>query len=347
MAGGINYHRIWNDQFSINFQVYITNYALESINHDIINNQRLLQENEVLEESIKLDSEFKLSNRVSLFNGYHYQETGVTNIQDVDNPLFQSKFKQVIRSHGLSSQIGFQSGNHHTNSRIGIRLNYLEKFSKFLIEPRLSFSHQIVDNLTFQLLGELKHQTASQIIDFQDDFLGIENRRWIIANDDAFPILKSYQDSLGLFYTNNGWLIRTEGYMKNVDGVTTKSQGFQNQYQYVNDIENYEVFGTDFLIRKRFKSINNSISYSYMNNKYTFNNLSKINFPSNFDITHSVSCAFTYSIKKLNISTGLNWHSGKPITKPVKGIEIVDEAINFESANSTRLEDYMRVDISA
>tara|TARA_B110000305_G_C19218511_1_gene529371 strand:+ start:107 stop:538 length:432 start_codon:yes stop_codon:yes gene_type:complete len=84
-----------------------------------------------------------------------------------------------------------------------------------------------------------------------------------------------------------------------------------------------------------------------MNNKYTFNNLSKINFPSNFDITHSVSCAFTYSIKKLNISTGLNWHSGKPITKPVKGIEIVDEAINFESANSTRLEDYMRVDISA
>ena len=143
---------------------------------------------------------------------------------------FQSKFKQVIRSHGLSSQIGFQSGNHQTNSRIGIRLNYLEKFSKFLIEPRLSFSYQIVDNLTFQLLGELKHQTASQIIDFQDDFLGIENRPWILANDDAFPILKSYQGSLGLFYTNNGWLISTEGYMKNVDGVTTKSQGFQNQY---------------------------------------------------------------------------------------------------------------------
>lgn len=347
IAGGINYDRSWNDQFSSSIQVYATKYSLESINHDIINNQRLIQENEVLEGAINLETTFKLSERFSFYNGYHYQETGVTNIQDVDNPLFQSKIKQVIRSHGLSTQIGFQSDNYNTNVRLGLRANYLEKFSTFLFEPRISLSQQIIENLTFQFLGEMKHQTASQIIDFQDDFLGIENRRWILANDDEFPILKSYQGSLGLFYTNNGWLISAEGYIKNVEGITTKSQGFQNQYQYINDTGKYDVYGADFLIRKRFRSINNSISYSYVNNEYTFEHLSIGSFPSNFDINHNISFASTYSIKKFNFSTGVNWHSGKPTTKPVEGNEIVDGEINFETANSSRLDDYMRVDLSA
>ena len=145
MAVGAFYNRIWNDWFSTDFQFYTTKYNLESINHDIINNQRLIQENEVLETSIKLDSEFKFSEKISLFNGYQFQETGVTNIQDVDNPLYQKRVKNVIRSHGLSSQIGYISTDQTTNIRAGLRLNYLEKFGYFRLEPRLSFSQQFLD----------------------------------------------------------------------------------------------------------------------------------------------------------------------------------------------------------
>lgn len=356
LAGGITYNRVWNDWFTTGLQLYSTKYNLESINFDIINNQRLLQENEVIEEAIKLDSEFTVSDRISLFNGYHYQETGITNIQDVDDPLYRKEIKQVIRSHGLSSQISYTSENLNTTARVGLRFNYLEKFGAFRLEPRVSFSHRFLDHFTVQLLGEMKHQTATQIIDFQEDFLGIENRRWILSNNGNFndeegeynvPIVESAQGSLGLFFSNKGWLISAEPYYKFIDGITTKSQGFLNQYQYVNATGNYTVYGADFLIRKRFQRFNTWLSYSYKDNKYNFSELEEETFPSNLDITHAVNFATNYSLKKLDISAGLNWHSGKPTTNPVEGNEIVDGEINYEAANSSQLENYMRVDISA
>ena len=47
------------------------------------------------------------------------------------------------------------------------------------------------------------------------------------------------------------------------------------------------------------------------------------------------------------MSTGLNWHSGKPYTEPVKPNEIVNNKINYDAPNSSRLDDYLRVDFSA
>ena len=261
--------------------------------------------------------------------------------------------RQVLRSHGLSSQIGYISDNGNTRSRIGLRFNYIEQFGKFLLEPRLSLSHKLTSSFSVQLLGEMKHQASTQIVDFQDDFLGIENRRWILSNNKeqeedgiSIPIVESIQGSFGMFYNRKGWLISTEGYYKKVSGISARSQGFQNQYQYSNETGSYDIYGVDFLIRKRFLKVNSWLSYSYVDNEYTFDALAEKVFPNNFDIRHSVSLATTYSIKKLNVSAGVNWHSGKPTTKPVEGNEVVDGSINYESANSSRLEDYMRIDIS-
>lgn len=353
LAGGLNYYRDWSNRFQTNLNLYITKYDLKSTNHDLLNNQRLIQENEVLESAIKFDSEYKVSEIISLYNGYQYQETGITNIQDVDNPLFQKTVKQVVRSHGLSSEVGFRSINNKTKARVGVRLNYLEQFGNYILEPRLSLSHNLASNLTVQILGEKKHQTSSQIVDFQDDFLGIENRRWVLTNNEvleedefSIPIVESLQGSLGLFYNNKGWLLSAEGYVKNVNGITTRSQGFQNQYQYVNETGSYDVFGLDLLIRKRFAKFNSWLSYSYVDNEYTFDALAERVFPSNFDIRHTVSFATTYSVKQFDFSAGLNWHTGKPTTKPVEGNEIIAGEINYELANSSRLDDYMRVDLS-
>ncbi len=81
-----------------------------------------------------------------------------------------------------------------------------------------------------------------------------------------------------------------------------------------------------------------SCSSDYCCGSNTFADLADSEFPNNFDITHSVSLASTYSLNNLDVSAGLNWHSGKPTTKPVNG---------NEPANSSRLDDYMRVDVSA
>ena len=49
LAGGIEYYRNWNDAFSSSLNVYVSNYNLKATNFDLINDQRLIQENEVLD----------------------------------------------------------------------------------------------------------------------------------------------------------------------------------------------------------------------------------------------------------------------------------------------------------
>jgi len=347
LAAGIYYNRIWSDRLSMELQLYATKYLLKSTNFDILNQQRLIQKNEVLEESVKFDSKYLLTDNLILNNGYQYVETGVSNIQDVDNPLFKSTVKEVIREHGLSSQLGYQSDQRITNINIGVRLNYLEKFGTFFLEPRMSLSQRFLDDFTVEVLAEMKHQNTTQVIDFQNDFLGIENRRWLLSNNADIPIIKSKQVDIGLHYNKKGWLVSAESYYKKVNGITTQSQGFQNQYQFTKTDGSYAVIGADFLINKQFKNLSSWLSYSYVENIYTFKTLPEITFPNNIDIRHAVSLASTYTLKNFKISSGLNWHIGKPTTKPVAGNEIVDDEINYQASNSSRIIDYMRVDVSA
>jgi hypothetical protein len=49
----------------------------------------------------------------------------------------------------------------------------------------------MTQSLTIELLGEMKNQTASQVIDLQQDFMGIEKRRWTLADDREIPIQKA------------------------------------------------------------------------------------------------------------------------------------------------------------
>jgi TonB-dependent Receptor Plug Domain len=347
IAGALYYNRIWNDKLKTTFEAYETDYKLKAVNVNILDSQRFLQENVVSETSLKLKVDYKLTNKIHLLSGYHFVETEVTNLDDVDTPIFRLLVSEVVRTHGLFSELGLKSLDRNTNLNIGVRYNYINKFNKSILEPRLSFSQRFLDHFYVEVLGEFKHQNTSQIINFQNDFLGIEKRRWQLSNNADIPILKSKQVSIGLNYSKKGWLVSAEGYYKNIDGITTQSQGFQNQFEFLKVAGSYEVTGVDFILRKNIQNFNAWLSYSYMNNTYTFKSLSESTFSSNYDITHSVTIGTVYSSKKLKISGGLNWHTGKPTTKPVFQNEIVDNTINFATTNSSRLEDYLRVDISA
>ncbi|MBE9489742.1 MAG: TonB-dependent receptor, partial [Bacteroidetes bacterium] len=223
----------------------------------------------------------------------------------------------------------------------------INKFSEVIFEPRLSFSQRFYNDFRFEVLAEIKSQTSSQIIDLQNDFLGVEKRRWVLSNDSDIPILKSKQVSIGVHYNKNKLLISAEAYLKNVDGITTRSQGFQNQYQFVNEIGKYKVKGIDFLINKQFNLISTWLSYSFSKNDYTFNTLNNGNtFPNNADIRHAATFAGTYTLKNLKFALGFNWHSGKPTTVPQQNNNIINGSINYTDPNSDNLSDYLRTDFS-
>ena len=347
IASGLNYRHIWSDALQSTFEIYETDYKLKSINANILDSQRFLQENIVSETSAKLKVDYKINDRLHFLNGYHFVETEVTNLDDVDNPLLHLLVSEVLRAHGVFSELGYRSLNKSTNLNFGLRYNYLEKFKKQLWEPRLSFSQKFLNHFTWELLGEFKHQNTSQVINFQNDFLGIEKRRWQLSNDDDIPIIKSKQISTGINYSNNGWLFNIEGYYKKVDGITSQSQGFLNQYEFSKSSGSYKAKGFDVLFRKNIDKLNCWVSYSFMDNTYTFKEFQEKSFPSNFNITHAITLGTAYSFNKLKISAGLNWHSGKPTTKPTTGNEIVNNGIMYGDTNADNLKDYLRLDVSA
>jgi hypothetical protein len=342
LGTGLNYHRTWKNGFRISAGTFLSSYLLEGINSDIGNDQRLIQENEVLDTGIKLDAGYPLTDHLDLSVGYQFFETGVSNLEDINNPPFRRLIKKVIRSHAGYSELNYSRQG--TLLRLGLRANYIEKFNRWLPEPRVAFSQSLLRHFTLELLGEYKHQTATQIIDLQTDFLGVEKRRWVLADGQEIPVMTSRQLSLGLQFERGGLLMSADAYIKQVDGLTTSSQGFQNQFQFVRATGAYEVMGLDVLLRKQQGNLNAWISYSFADNTYTFPSLQPPSFPSNYDIRHVVNLGSSYTLNNLLLSAGINWHSGRPYTEPT-GVE--NGEIAFASANSSRLDDYLRIDLSA
>jgi hypothetical protein len=344
-TSGITYEKQLHDDFKISAQKYFTHYELSSNNADILNNQNLIQENLVQDNGLKIDADYKFNSSSSFLSGYQFSQVAISNLEDVDNPVFRRYIKQVLLSHAIYSQYNY------TNDRIqlktGARLTYFDKFNQFSIEPRITFNYKFLNNFSLLVTGEMKSQSVSQIIDLQEDFLGIEKRRWVLANDNDIPVIKSKQASLGLYYKKNDLLISGEFYLKNVNNISARSQGFQNQFQFVNDIGNYTVKGFDFLINKRFQNFNTWISYSYNVNNYDFASLNNAEvFPNNVDVRSVVNIATNYTYNNLKLALGLNWHTGRPFTKPLQSDNTIIRTINFDNPNSSRLADYLRFDAS-
>lgn len=346
LAIGINYKRHWNDKFSSTFNVYNNEYKLEALNADVLSNQLQLQENVVSETSITLNNRYE-QNQWRFNFGYQFTETEVINLNDIDLPRFVRRDEEILREHAAFGQAWYRNDTNDFSMRGGVRANYLTRFEKLIIEPRLSVRKSIGESIEIEAQGEFKHQSTSQIVNFQNDFLGIEKRRWQLTDNDSIPIVQSKQASLGIVYKKSGWLLDAKGYYKNVNGITTQSQSLTTKYEFAKESGSYDALGFEFLCRKKFNNFNSWLGYSYINNMYTFETLEEIEFPSNFDITHSITLGTTFSNKSWNISAGVNYRTGKPTSIPLINNEIVDDDVNFDRANNERLFDYLRVDASA
>lgn len=347
----------WTDRFSTHVNIYYTNYELNAENFSANQTQQLQQNNLVAENALKLNSTYQVSNNLNWHNGYQFIETGIRNFTQVNQPNFISDILGVIRIHAPYSQINYTSFEKKFIASGGLRVNYVENldtFSEWLIEPRLNLNFRIAKNLRAQVLGEFKSQTTNQVIDLEQNFLGIEKRRWILSDGDELPITKSKQGSVGINYEKNALYLGLEGFYKEVDGISTRTQGFQNENQFssTGEIGSYKVKGLEFLINKRGANYSTWLSYTYNKNDYTFDGIVPNTFPNNLDVRHAVTVAGTYTIKKLKLGLGINYRTGKPFTEPEEGALALDTTffpsrINYKEPNSSRLPEYFRADASA
>jgi len=343
-GANVSWKTRWNDSHFTKINGYLSRYNLDAYNESIENNQLLKQKNTVFDSGFKLENENKLNTNLIFRSGYQYHETGISNFDQINNPFFSRKITEVLRNHALilESQYITKSGKLFLNG--GIRTNYFEKFNKFLVEPRLQLTYAFSRLLRLEILGERKSQTVSQIIDLQRDFLGIEKRRWTLANDVSIPIQKSTQFSAGLNYNSKKWLLTIDNFYKKVTGISTPGQAFRNQLEAVKINGDYTIVGSEVLAQRHFSNFYGWISYSFNHNEYDFAHFDPNQFPNNFAIEHHISSAIVYDREKVKIALGGKWHSGRPMTMPTK---LTNLQIEYSDPNGANLESFFQMNLSA
>lgn len=349
MGYGGNWKAQWNSKLTSEFITYFSRYNIDAIDYRVETDQRLTQANEVLETGVKLNTHYKTNDSLNFLIGYQFNETGMLNQTTVSAPFYSSTKKNVLLNHALFSEV--QYNKNATYIRVGLRLNYFQKFDKFLVEPRINIRQKLSDQFALKLEGEFKNQSATQIVDFEDDFLGVEKRRWVLATDNDIPIARSKQGSFGVEFNKAKLNIEGTGFYKIVDGITSSNQGFYNSFQYNKANGSYTAKGFEFLGNKTAGQYSVWLSYTFSVNNYKFIALTPSVFPNNVDIRHSLTLGFYYEIvKNLKIAMGGIWRNGQPYTKPVQGNQTVQNGnnirVNYDSPNSENLGNFMRLDAS-
>ncbi len=354
LSAGLQWYGNWSERFSTYANVYFSWYNLDAQSFFPNQVQRLFQNNTVEERQAKFTSRYRFSDRFHWTNGYQYIETGITNEARVTEPQFNLFVKGVVRIQAPFSEVSYFSPNNNFIANFGVRANHIENldtFSEWVFEPRLNVNVRLARNLRAQVLGEFKSQSTNQVIDLEQNFLGIEKRRWILSDEEDLPITKSKQGSFGLNYERKQFYVGLEAFYKEVDGVSTRTQGFQNQNQFDGEIGSYEAKGLEFLINKKGKNYSTWLSYTYNKNDYTYDSIVPQQFPNNLDVRHTLTFASTYEIDQLKLGFGLNYRTGRPFTQPDNetplDTSVFPIQINYQAPNSSRLPEYFRLDASA
>lgn len=349
LASGLSWSRAWNSKWTSDFNIYRSQYNLDSQNFDLFTTTSDSQGNEVITFSGRGQVTYKPRRNLQLEVGYEFVETGITNSDQTIDPEFRRRVKDVLVGHNLYNQLSWNPFGGKTQLNGGVRISHYPKLDAYRFEPRFNMHQKLGGGFAAEFHGELKSQSISQAIAFQNEFLGVENRRWIQANEDDIPLMTSQQWSTGLVWNRNNWLVTAEYFDKKVADITAATQGFQNQFANRDAIGSYRIRGLELVVNKRWKQLGAWLGYTYSDNNYTFKDFEPQNFASNLDIMHSLRAAVSYELGNLSTVFGFQWRSGKPFTLPLGAALSTTQnnpIIPYAAPNEQRLASYFRADLS-
>lgn len=350
LGGTATWRTNWNEHHSSEASFYASYYNVDALNSGLEYGRNTLQQNIIIDAGLRAAHTYKLDNGLQLQGGYQYNEIGVKNRDLINQPQYSREVKDVLRTHALIAQAEYNNPENPLYILGGMRLNYIEEFGLVYAEPRLDITYTLAQDWKAHIKAERKSQAASQIVELQEDFLGIEKRRWVLANNNDIPVQRSSQAAMGITYKRNGWLIALDNFYKKVNGITTRSQAFQNQFELTEASGFYEVYGSEFLIQKQLKHFYVWLSYAYNHNQYHFSTLDPPGFPNNFELPHTINNAVTYEFKNLKIALGSKFFSGRPYTPPLINLPVPEDgasSIVYDYPNGRRLASYFQVNFSA
>ncbi|RRO15944.1 TonB-dependent receptor plug domain-containing protein [Flavobacteriaceae bacterium 14752] len=339
-----------SENVSLSSLAYLSYYKLEGQNASALNNQLLNQTNEVIDFGVKLRSDFELSKRYKFSLGYQFNEIGIRNDNIVNIPEVEIRQKSVLQTHAGIAEFKASNFNHKLKTTLGLRANYYDKFSEFKFEPHLNMSYAISPSFDVILMAEQKHQVTAQVIDLQNDFFGVEKRRWVLADENDIPIQRLRQVEIGQVFKKKSWLLTGNVFYKKIESITSASQNFQNQLEFLKLSGDYQTYGAEFLVQKQFQNFRLWLNYTYNDSEYEFDNFSPSVFPNNFETSHQTETGLSYTTSKLKLSLSGRFFTGRPTTPINQNAPIsnpdTNPDINFLDPNSDNITEYTQVNFT-
>ncbi|WP_282134887.1 TonB-dependent receptor plug domain-containing protein [Seonamhaeicola maritimus] len=353
-GSSFNWNHKYNNALSHDFNAYYSKFDLEYVGSNNITNEfsdELKKQNTIDDFGLSFDTNLVLRESASIGLGYQFSSNKVNyGLSFMDSESPEENFDESNESTNNAHAVYFDYKYNKSNKWLinaGLRANYFSVIDRIYVEPRVQVETRLSSSLKYRVSVENLHQAVSQVVEFNTQEFGLEDQIWVLSDDEEIPVLSSTQFTSGFLFNKKGWNIDLEAYYKKVRGLTSFTLGFEVANDFFSKGES-DVFGLDLLVKKKIQNYRTWLSYSFINNDFTFDNINSGNeFSGNSDITHHFTWSHTYEWNQFNISLGWNIRTGIPYTK---GVGIIDtpegSVIEYDVINDSRLPDYHRLDIS-
>ncbi len=308
--------------------------------------------NRISEFNAGIKNEWDLNQSIDIDFGYEWGqkevEYAIDNGSLFENFLSESDFL-IGNIHNLFGSIDYRKEK--LAFEAGLRVSHYDIQNQFFFGPRGKLQYKL--NEKFKLKFGVGHfyQFVSQLVDFSESELSVNNNIWILASDDRASTMTANKFSLGGAYTHKGWLIDADIYRHSSFGISTLSTNLGSRFE-IEDLIDAQTVGLDLLIKKNWNNYRTWVNYTLSNNIYFLNTTDVEGFPSNHDRPHCLSWVNNFKWKSLELGVTYHAATGLPYSDPEE-IELDDEdeeeenyQFLYESINEERLRSYYRLDAS-
>ena len=347
MGSSLSWHRQWQSKFSTTFSTFgsFFNLLYDGLRGDSESTiDRVAQKTNTVEEiGFSVQADWYLNGLFNWGVGYQFFNSSIAYGLQNDDFIEQGNDSNSVNA--LYGYVDYEKNSWYVKT--SLRANHYTNLDAFRLAPRILAEYKLGNNLRLTTSAELRNQSVSQIIEFATQDFGLVNQLWVVADQEAFPILSSQQFTFGFLWQKNGWNLDIEGYKKRIDGITSISNGFSSIENSFASGES-STLGIDVLLKKKWNSYSTFIGYTWSDTNFKFDALNNgREFSGSNDITHSLTWSHSLSLNALELSLGWNLRTGVPFTNAFLENTDGESDIVLEEINNLRLPTYHRLDFSA
>jgi hypothetical protein len=371
-ASGIMQYRL-NDNHSVKASLSFSDYRMA---YDYVNRRNANDDsdddsenrvNDLSNLELKLLNIQNLKNKSTLLFGY--QMNYIYTLNKINQTfLLEEDSDEDIKSKGLVHAVfGELTTNLSPNLEVivGARSTYLSTASKAVFAPQLKANYSLSPQLIFKSAFGIYYQYLSTIKESEKTLTTAIEQHWLLADDEALvPLIKNTQTSVGFIYQAKSWLIDTDFYHKNLNGILARNLGFDVNNLLGFETGTEEIWGFDLTVRRRWANFRTWLNYNYQDSKVSFDENFLSTFSSSLNLKHQLRLSTTYSLKRFEFSLGYLIKSGLPYSN-TNGFTLTQHGggdddgdlddgssdeefyvINYSDINRNRLKQYNRLDAS-